>query len=145
MALHLLALIAVISEPGRWRRALGAVLANHALLTLVGLWPRSCRLGPNWTRLPAAAAATNEIALTIDDGPDPLVTPQVLDMLDRHAAQASFFCVGEKAERYPDLRREIVRRGHAPACGGGCIGRSGAGGVGCMSVIAASRGRGRNQ
>lgn len=113
IVLHLLALIAVIAEPGQWRWALGAVLANHAVLTLAGLWPRSDWLGPNWTQLPAAAIARNEIALTIDDGPDPLVTPQVLDMLDRYAAPATFFCVGEKAARHPDLCREIVRRGHA--------------------------------
>ena len=113
IALHLLALIVVIAEPARWPWALCAVLANHALFTLAGLWPRSKWLGPNWTQLPAAAAAKNGIALTIDDGPDPIVTPQVLDMLDRYAAQATFFCVGEKAARYPDLCREIVRRGHA--------------------------------
>lgn len=113
IALHGLALVAAIAEPALWRWALGAVVINHLVLTAVGLWPRSTGLGPNWTRLPAAAAARREIALTIDDGPDPLVTPQVLDMLDRHAVQATFFCVGEKAARYPDLCREIVRRGHA--------------------------------
>jgi peptidoglycan/xylan/chitin deacetylase (PgdA/CDA1 family) len=113
IVLHLLAVIVVIVAPGQWRWALGAVLANHALLTLVGLWPRSHWLGPNWIRLPTAASARNEIALTFDDGPDPIVTPQVLDMLDRYAARASFFCVGKNAARYPDLCREIVRRGHA--------------------------------
>ncbi len=113
IALHLLALLFVITEPAQWRWTLGAVLANHALLTLVGLWPRSHWLGPNWTQLPTAAARKNEIALTIDDGPDPIVTPQVLDMLDRYATQATFFCIGENAQRYPDLCREIVCRGHA--------------------------------
>lgn len=113
IVLHVMALIVVIAEPGQWRWALAAVLANHALLTLLGLWPRSHWLGPNWTRLSAAAAARNEIALTFDDGPDPIVTPQVLDMLDRYATRATFFCIGEKAARYPDLCREIVRRGHA--------------------------------
>lgn len=113
IALHGLALLAVIAEPAQWRWALGVVVINHLLLTAAGLWPRSNWLGPNWTRLPAAATARREIALTIDDGPDPLVTPQVLDILDRYAAQATFFCVGEKAARYPDLCREIVRRGHA--------------------------------
>lgn len=112
-ALHGLALLAVIVEPAQWRWVLNTVILNHLLLTAVGLWPRSNWLGPNWTRLPAAAAARQEIALTIDDGPDPLVTPQVLDILDRHAAHATFFCIGEKAARYPDLCREIVRRGHA--------------------------------
>lgn len=113
IALHVLALIVVIVAPMQWRWALGAVLANHGLFMLVGLCPRSHWLGPNWTKLPAAATARNEIALTIDDGPDPIVTPQVLDVLDRYSVQATFFCIGDKAAHYPDLCREIVRRGHA--------------------------------
>lgn len=113
VALHGLALAAVILQPGQWRLALAAVAVNHLLIAAVGLWPRSHWLGPNWTRLPAAATARNEIALTIDDGPDPLVTPQVLDLLDRYGARATFFCIGEKALRYPDVCREIIRRGHA--------------------------------
>lgn len=113
IALHLLALAVVIAGPGQWRWALGGVLVNQTLLALAGLWPRSHWVGPNWRQLPAAAAARNEVALTIDDGPDPAVTPQVLDILERYAARATFFCIGEKAARYPDLCREIVRRGHA--------------------------------
>ena len=113
LLLHGLAVIALIAAPAHWRWVLGAVAFNHMLLAAVGLWPRSHWLGPNWTRLPASAAARHEIALTIDDGPDPVVTPQVLDLLDRHAVQATFFCIGEKAARFPELCREIVRRGHA--------------------------------
>ena len=113
IALHLLALVVLIAAPGQWPWALGVVVANHIVLAVLGLWPRSRWLGANWTRLPEDAAARNEIALTIDDGPDPIVTPQVLDMLDQGAARATFFCIGDKAERYPDLCREIVRRGHA--------------------------------
>lgn len=113
IALHGLAALVVVAAPELWRWALAAVVANHALLTVQGLWPRSQWLGPNWIRLPAAATARSEIALTIDDGPDPLVTPQVLDILDRYAVRATFFCIGENAARYPDLCREIARRGHA--------------------------------
>lgn len=113
IALHALVLVIVIVWPGQWRWALAALLVNHALLGGFGLWPRSHWLGANWTRLPAAAAARNEIALTLDDGPDPAVTPQVLDLLDRHAVRATFFCCGERAAQFPDLCREIVRRGHA--------------------------------
>lgn len=113
LLLHVLALVAVIFKSGQWRWVLGAVVANHLLLAAIGLWPRSHWLGPNWTRLPAAAKTRNEICLTIDDGPDPVVTPLVLDILDQYAASATFFCIGEKAARYPDLCREIVRRGHS--------------------------------
>ena len=111
--LHALALAAVVFEPRLCPWALAALVLNHGLIAFAGLWPRSDWLGPNWTRLPAAAADRREIALTIDDGPDPVVTPLVLDLLDRHAARATFFCVGEKAERHPELCREMVRRGHA--------------------------------
>ena len=52
------------------------------------------------------------ILLTFDDGPDSQTTPKVLDTLDKHGVKAIFFVIGEKAERHPDLVREIVRRGH---------------------------------
>ena len=113
IALHVLVLIIILVVPTLWPWAVAVLLANHLLITVIGLLPRSDWLGPNLTQLPDAAAGRNEIALTIDDGPDPIVTPRVLDILDRYAAQATFFCIGEKAALYPDLCREIVRRGHA--------------------------------
>ena len=84
------------------------------MLTGAGLWPRSRWLGRNWTRLPAAAAARGEVALTIDDGPDPEVTPAVLDLLDAHGARATFFCIADRAARAS--RRSAARssrRGHS--------------------------------
>lgn len=99
--------------PGGWPWAAGALVANHALLTAAGLWPRSAALGPNVTRLPAAAAAAGGVAITLDDGPDPEVTPAVLDQLDAAGAKATFFCIAARAEAQPALVREIVRRGHA--------------------------------
>jgi peptidoglycan-N-acetylglucosamine deacetylase len=53
-----------------------------------------------------------EIWLTIDDGPDEDDTPRILDLLDRHGARATFFLIGERAERFPQLVSEILRRGH---------------------------------
>lgn len=113
IALHVVAAATLFISPAHWPWALGALLGNHLLLTLCGLWPRSRWLGPNHTRLPSTALSQNRIALTIDDGPDPDVTPRVLDLLERHGARATFFCIGENAARHPDLCREIVRRGHA--------------------------------
>lgn len=112
-AVHLGAVAAVLTSPRDWPWALGAVAANHAVLAAAGLWPRSRLLGPNWIRLPADSGARGEVAITIDDGPDPEVTPQVLEQLAMHGAQATFFCVGERVERYADIAREIVHRGHA--------------------------------
>jgi peptidoglycan-N-acetylglucosamine deacetylase len=111
-ALHGAAATAIVVQPAVWPWALGAVAANHVGLTAVGLWPRSRLLGPNITRLPAALAATNKIALTFDDGPNPAITPWVLDELDRHDAKATFFCVGQHVRAHPELTREIVKRGH---------------------------------
>ncbi len=99
--------------PGGWPWALAAVVTNHALLAAAGLWPRSDWLGPNVKRLPAASAQRGEVAITIDDGPDPEVTPAVLDQLDAAGARATFFCIAERALAAPALLREIVRRGHA--------------------------------
>ena len=112
-ALHLAAAAAVMTRPATWPWALGAVAANHALLTATGLWPRSHWLGPNMTSLPAARSDPNAVAITIDDGPEPDVTPQVLEILAKHDAKATFFCIGEKVERHAELAREIVRRGHS--------------------------------
>jgi len=53
-----------------------------------------------------------EIALTFDDGPNPDVTPRILDILDKHCIKATFFMVGIYAEARPDLVREVARRGH---------------------------------
>ncbi|MGH8821511.1 MAG: polysaccharide deacetylase family protein, partial [Rhodoferax sp.] len=112
-ALHAAVLAGVVLRPSLWPWAIGAVLANHAVLCVAGLLPRCQWLGSNWTRLPFAAAARGEIAITIDDGPDPVVTPAVLDVLERHGVKATFFCIGTQAVRHPALCREIVRRGHA--------------------------------
>jgi peptidoglycan/xylan/chitin deacetylase (PgdA/CDA1 family) len=111
-ALHVGAAAAVIGRPQLWPWALGAVVADHLFLTAAGLWPRSRLLGPNWIRLPPRGA-TGAVAITIDDGPDPEVTPRVLDILDRHSASATFFCVGERVARHAGLAREMQRRGHA--------------------------------
>jgi peptidoglycan/xylan/chitin deacetylase (PgdA/CDA1 family) len=93
-----------------WPWSLGALMANHALIATAGLWPRSTWLGPNLTHLPRNTA---QVAITIDDGPDPELTPAVLDLLDAHQAVATFFCIGAQVRRHPALAREIVRRGHA--------------------------------
>jgi len=113
MLLHAAAVATVAMQPALWPWALGAVAANHLLLAAAMCWPRGRVLGANLVRLPAAAAARMEVSLTFDDGPDPEVTPRVLDLLDRHQAKASFFCVGEKAAAYPHIVKEIVRRGHS--------------------------------
>jgi peptidoglycan/xylan/chitin deacetylase (PgdA/CDA1 family) len=110
LLLHAAAAAVWIAQPALWPWAVATVLADHLVLTAAGLWPRSSLLGPNLRRLPAAAGDC--VAITIDDGPDPAITPKVLDLLDQHAAHATFFCIGQLVQTYPDLAREILRRGH---------------------------------
>lgn len=107
------ALIIAVLYPALWLSMVGIVFFSHLFLRIAGLFPRSKLLGPNITRLPDEAARRGEVAITIDDGPEPVVTPQVLDILDRYRAKATFFCIGRRAEQYPELCHEIVRRGHA--------------------------------
>src|SRR5262247_3321912 len=112
-ALHLGAAVALAWPLGEWPWVVGALVANHAVLFGASLAPRSRLVGPNLVRLPAAAARRGELALTFDDGPDPEVTPRVLDLLDAKRAHATFFCVSELVAKHAALAREIVRRGHA--------------------------------
>ena len=113
LALHAVATGLVGWQPALWPWALSLVLSNHAVLAATGLWPRSTWLGPNWSRLPATTGAGGgKVAITIDDGPDPAVTPRVLDVLDKAGVRVTFFCVGELITAHPALSREILARGH---------------------------------
>jgi len=53
-----------------------------------------------------------EVALTFDDGPDPNFTPAILDKLAKYGVKATFFLLGENAEKWPDMARRIVAEGH---------------------------------
>lgn len=120
---------------GHFRRSLRIflLLDGAAKLAALWLWPgRPCDaaalfFGPDLFLLYSLFAPTaglvvpvfsrfhsagREVALTIDDGPDEEDTPRLLDLLERHRAQAVFFLVGERAKRRPDLVAEIIRRGH---------------------------------
>jgi peptidoglycan-N-acetylglucosamine deacetylase len=113
VVLHTILLVVLLLAPQHWPWLLAIFIINHLLITAAGLLPRSHWLGPNWTRLPQAATLRNEIALTIDDGPDPLVTQQVLEILDHYQVKATFFHIGDHAMQHPELCREIIKRGHA--------------------------------
>lgn len=71
-------------------------------------WPERGMYGRTLWHGPARP----EVALTFDDGPSPTTTPRVLDELARSGTRATFFAVGRKAARYPELIRAIVDAGH---------------------------------
>ena len=111
-ALHGAALLLLMFDPQQWRWALATALLSQLLLMAAGLWPRSTWLGANRVRLGAAATQRGEVAITIDDGPDPEVTPQVLAILAQHGVSATFFCIGERAAAHAQLCRSVIAAGH---------------------------------
>jgi len=57
--------------------------------------------------------SNQELYLTFDDGPTPVVTNWTLDTLDTFNAKATFFCIGKNVEKYPEIYNEILLNGHA--------------------------------
>jgi peptidoglycan/xylan/chitin deacetylase (PgdA/CDA1 family) len=53
------------------------------------------------------------IFLTFDDGPIPIVTPFVLNILKKHNAKATFFCIGDNVSKHPDIFNDLKKDGHA--------------------------------
>jgi peptidoglycan/xylan/chitin deacetylase (PgdA/CDA1 family) len=92
------------------------IVAAPALLTTAaaGLgaygaaYPRSQLFG----RTVCRTNSPQKLALTFDDGPNPKITPKLLDLLDRFKARATFFIIGKHARECPDLLKETAARGH---------------------------------
>ncbi len=102
----------LVALPSPWSIAVALAIA----LVTVGFFacaiahPRSQYFVPVVHR---AATARRVVAFTFDDGPDPVVTAEVLDILAAHGARATFFVLGERAALHPDLVRRIRAEGHA--------------------------------
>lgn len=86
----------------------GAGVFAHLVPGVVAWRSARCRLLPGLS----GVGRPDHVALTFDDGPDPVSTPLVLDLLDALGWRATFFCLGSQARRAPDLVVELVRRGH---------------------------------
>lgn len=86
--------------------------AGLAVLAVLVWGSASIRSGLYLHALCRGGRTGRSVALTFDDGPDPLHTPRVLDVLARHGVRATFFLVGEKAAACPELVRRIVAEGH---------------------------------
>jgi peptidoglycan/xylan/chitin deacetylase (PgdA/CDA1 family) len=87
------------------------MMATHAASLWATLQPPCDWWGPVITHQ-AAGPENNQVWLTLDDGPDPEHTEPILDLLDQYQAQAGFFLIGEKVQRWPRLAQEIKKRGH---------------------------------
>ena len=88
------------------------LFVSHMLLLYPTLVANCQWWGPVFTRFDTEA---REVWVTIDDGPSPAHTTQLLEILDRFNARATFFVIGEHAEKHPHLITEILARGHSLA------------------------------
>ena len=110
LAAMLLAVASVLRGPPPLGWAIAAGVAYLALL-LSGVFVLRWRMFVDAVvRGPKRARG---VALTFDDGPDPTTTTQVLDTLDARQVKATFFIVGEKAEKHPEIVQDILARGHS--------------------------------
>lgn len=86
------------------------LLAGYLLLVLAGVLRLKWRMFAD--AIVCGPPDARGFVLTFDDGPDPSTTPSVLEELERAGARATFFMIGRKAEAYPELVRDVARRGH---------------------------------
>lgn len=63
-------------------------------------------------RRPSSLKDSGDVFITFDDGPIPEATPTVLDILDRFNVKATFFMVGQNIEKHPQIKEDVVKRGH---------------------------------
>jgi peptidoglycan/xylan/chitin deacetylase (PgdA/CDA1 family) len=89
---------AVKSQPRAWRQAARRVAAM---------------ILPRRRFLVQGPASSRQVCLTFDDGPHPEHTPELLDVLKAHEVSATFFVIGRRVERYPELVRRMAAEGHA--------------------------------
>ena len=93
-----------------WLLAAPAAITAAAGVTAYGAaWPRAQLFGATICR----TNAPRKLAITFDDGPNPAMTPKLLDLLEQHNAHATFFLIGRYVRECPELVREIAARGHA--------------------------------
>jgi len=102
--------LVLLPAPASWIVAASIAVGVATLFT----WTIVRANSPFWIEtLWRAPGASTAVALTFDDGPDVCFTPQILDILAEKRVTATFFVVGERAARHPELIRRAHAEGHA--------------------------------
>ncbi len=94
-----------------WGALPATAAAGAGLAAWAAMHPAAQLFGPTIRR----PERRNALALTFDDGPNPAITPRLLDLLEQHGARATFFLIGRFVRACPELARELTARGHAAA------------------------------
>lgn len=100
---------AIVGAPPLW----ACIAATIAYGTIITVGVLILRLRMFADAVVHGGEGAKGVALTFDDGPHPVHTRKILDILDARAAKATFFVIGRKAKEHRDVVEEIVRRGHA--------------------------------
>ena len=85
-----------------------AVIVTGGVAAYGAAFPRAQLFG----RTVCRTNSPRKLAITFDDGPNPAITPQLLDLLDRYQAKATFFVIGRFVRECPELVKETAARGH---------------------------------
>lgn len=102
------AALVVLYSFGHSRLFLIVLSATTLLSVYVLFHPRNQWLVANRSRVDGA----RRVALTFDDGPDPVYTPKLLDLLREKDVKATFFVIGKRADQYPEIVRRAWAEGH---------------------------------
>jgi len=94
--------------------AMAAVALGLCITIAVGVMSQRC--GFFASPLNCVPEARGRLSLTFDDGPDPKFTPMILDLLADAGQRATFFVVGQRLARHPELARRMVQEGHEIGC-----------------------------
>jgi peptidoglycan/xylan/chitin deacetylase (PgdA/CDA1 family) len=105
------ALLVLLYAFGLFRLVVLLLTATTLLIVFLLFHPRSQWLVANRSRV----NGTRCVALTFDDGPDPVDTPKLLDLLREKDVKATFFVVGRRADQYPEIVRRAWTEGHLVA------------------------------
>jgi peptidoglycan/xylan/chitin deacetylase (PgdA/CDA1 family) len=105
------ALLLLLSAFGLFRLVVAVLTATTLLILYLLFHPRNQWLVANRSRV----GGTHCVALTFDDGPDPVDTPKLLDLLREKDVKATFFVVGRRADQYPEIVRRAWVEGHLVA------------------------------
>lgn len=108
----------ILSAPEKLRVGMVLTLPTGAAPTTTPTAPTTTPTTTKPTTTPAVTTGKTDkfekvVSLTFDDGPHPVNTPRVLDILKRHGVKATFFVTGQGVEKQPELIRRIVAEGHA--------------------------------
>ncbi|HEY4387670.1 MAG TPA: polysaccharide deacetylase family protein [Ktedonobacteraceae bacterium] len=117
--MHLLLIIGLVS----WEMVLGAAMNDIGVHASMYAAPSSSDVGslsmPSTVGLPqstedyhGAGGVSAVVALTFDDGPQPVFTPQILGVLQRYNVHATFFCIGSQVQEYPEIVRQLYQSGN---------------------------------